>query len=58
MSKLVIVGNFACARPETRQASKLLGLMLRRENVRRTPALWGNSPDYQRAIDALIARMA
>ena len=58
MSDLVIMGNFATVKPETRQGAKLLNLMLRRENVRRSPALWGNSPDYQKAIDALKVKMS
>ncbi len=57
MSELVIIGNFATAKPVGRKGRKLINLMLRRENVRRTPSLWGNSPDYQRAIEALKERM-
>ena len=57
MSALVIVGNIACSKPATRQGAKLLNLMARQENVRRTPALWGNAPDYGRAIETLKARM-
>ena len=58
MSDLIIIGNFATAKPAGRNGRKLINLMLRRENVRRTPALWGHSPDYQKAIDALKARIA
>ena len=54
---LVIIGNIACAKPLTRQSKKLLNLMVLRENVRRTPSLWAGSPNYDKAIDAMKARM-
>jgi hypothetical protein len=54
---MVIVGNIACTAPQTRLGDRLLDLMQRRENVRRTPSSWGRSPDYIRAIEALKVRM-
>ena len=57
VTDLVIIGNIACAKPTTRQSKKLLNLMVRRENVRRTPSLWAGSPNYDKAIDAIKARM-
>lgn len=57
MSELVIIGDFACTKPATRMQRKLIALQVKRENVRRTPSLWGKSPDYSRAIDAVKARM-
>lgn len=58
MSDLVIIGNFATAKPVGRQGRKLINLILRRENVRRTPSPWATAPDYQKAIDALKVRIA
>ena len=57
MTGFVVIGNIACAKPETRQGQKLLNLMLRRENVRRNPSMWAGSPNYDLAIDAMKARM-
>jgi hypothetical protein len=57
VTDLFIIGNIACAKPITRQSKKLLNLMVLRENVRRTPSLWPGSPNYDKAIDAMKARM-
>lgn len=57
MSELVIIGNIACTKPATRMQRKLIALQVKRENVRRTPSLWGKSPDYQKAIEAVRGRM-
>lgn len=57
MSGLIIVGKIACSKPATHQGAKPLNLMACQENVRRTPALWGNASDYGRAIKTLKAKM-
>lgn len=58
VAQMVVVGNIACTAPQSRLGERLLCLMHRRENIRRTPSLWGQSPNYERAINALKARIA
>jgi hypothetical protein len=57
MSDLIILGNIACERPSTRLGMKRLTLLAKRENVRRTPALWAMLPNYDKALDALGKRI-
>jgi len=46
-----------CTPPSTPQGRKLLYLLERYEQHRRSPASWGFGPDYAKAIDALKARL-
>lgn len=56
MSDLIIFGGIACERPTTRLGMKHLILLAKRENVRRTPALWAMLPNYDKALEALGKR--
>lgn len=57
MSDFIILNGIACTRPTTRLGMKHLTLMAKRENVRRTPALWAMLPNYDKALEALGKRI-